>query len=68
MVKSRRKMKCHVHGDRWAQVWNIIKNLLDESVRVAWTKAHVTAKMQSSMQMEFHVLIGNECADALAKR
>ena len=36
-------------------------------LRVVWVKAHVTVEMQVKLKVDAKVLVGNECADALAK-
>ena len=56
------------HAARWAAVWEKVKDLPVDGVVLYWTKSHVTVEYQVAHQIPQHVLTGNECADALAKR
>ncbi len=54
------------HRDRWDQVAELLGEA--SNVEVVWVKAHVTSIMQEVRQLPRSTLVGNECADELAKR
>ena len=56
-----------VHAPRWRMVGDLMQGRM-RRVEVRWTKAHLTAARQIELQIDPKVLIGNACADALAKR
>ena len=55
------------HRNRWRELGNLLAGS-EDAVKVVWVKAHVTAEMQVKLQVDVKIPIGNECADALAKR
>ena len=55
------------HADRWKEIgeWD---EVADGMVDVEWIKAHVTAEDMMNRGLEPRHVMGNECADAVAKR
>ena len=54
------------HKDRWKELGELVAGS-EEAIKIVWVKAHVTAEMQMRLKVDAKVLVGNECADALAK-
>ena len=54
------------HRDRWKELGELVAGS-EDAIKMVWVKAHVTAEMQMRLKVDAKVLVGNECADALAK-
>ena len=65
--KGWRKRMPKAHSDRWAKVGKLVEGK-EDLVKVKWTKAHVDVDAFIEKSMLADVVIGKECADALAKR
>ena len=57
----------HVHADLWKQVWDIVEDRGEDSVRVDWCKGHATRKAVVEGKILEWQRVGNGAADAAAK-